>query len=1703
MVYKEEFYMHKSAKRMIVIALLCVMILSTAMLTVGNKSRLTVEAATERFVPLWPVNVYRINVLDRYSWGDAHNGIDVAASSGTTVNSVANGTVVSVYNSCSHVGSGDTRCSCNGGYGNYIEIKHIVGGKTYYSRYGHLLQNSIVVSSGATVTAGQKIAKSGSSGNSSGAHLHFEVFEGSRTSDKARKTFQFYKDNADLIDGATFSSHIPSSSEFFGWWVKQNCTYTGGVYKFTHWKHSCVDMGSSFTATLLHPASGYGVANINGNVELGVTGTTATRWNFTKNSDGSYVITSVADGKALEVNWNDIVDGANIGPYEVNGSPAQKWFIMQNGTYYSLVSAASGKALDVADGGTALGNNIHLWTRNETAAQIIDIVTGYAVSYDANGGSGAPASQTCQPGESVTIPSTVPTMLGKNFYYWNRNGMAYYPGETFVPSGDCTLTAVWESSTAQAFQTYNTTINFANQTRVYHFTPTVSATYRFESYGSNDTQVNIYNTSGTQLAYDDDDGEGYNFLLDYTMEANTTYYIEVRRYSTGTGSIKFDISAVGTCGDNLTWELDPSGTLTISGTGAMDEFYFAPWYDFESFIKYIEIGGGVNSIGDCAFRVCSSLRSVTIPDSVTSIGWAAFSGCSSLTSVIIPSSVTTIGGDAFRGCSSVQSMTIPFVGGSRKTASDTYQYPFGYIFGTYSYTGGVATTQYYYGSSTSSTTYETYYIPSSLKSVTVTGGNLLYGAFRNCSMLTSVTIPDSVTTIGTSAFRGCNSLTSVTIGDSVTTIDDSAFAYCDSLTSVTIPDSVTSIGDCAFYGCDSLTSVTIGNSVTTIGDSVFSGCSSLTSVTIPDSVTTIGDGAFSNCGSLKYNTYSDGKYLGNSTNPYMVLMGTTSTTMTSFEIHNATKIIGYNVFSYCSDLTSVTIPDSVTTISDGAFNQCSSLASVTIGNNVTTIGNYAFQNCISLTTVIIPDSTTSIGLYAFYNCSSLTSVTFPVCITTIGNGAFFSCSRLEKVYYQGTAAQWGAVSIGANNEPLTNATLHIHTHSYTAGTQITEQPTCTAAGRRLLFCECGATVSEIVLAKGHSYTYKATKNPTTSATGTLTGTCSACSGTTTVSLPKLNTTDYSYQVTKAATCTATGTGKYTWKTTTYGNFSIAVTIAATGHTEVIDAAVAATCTTAGKTEGKHCSVCNAVIVAQTIVAAKGHTEVIDKAVAATCTTAGKKEGSHCSTCNKILVMQEEIPAVGHFFENGICAICGENNCIASGTCGAQGDNLRWMLDEDGTLTISGTGAMQNYSSTSMPWRSYLLSIKNIILSDGIATIGSSAFSSCRNLITVTIPDTVYDIGWYAFSGCSKLQTITIPAKVKSIGSQTFLGCSALTSVYLHENIYTIGGEAFLGSGVTSIYISKNVTSIGTGAFQQCQNLTGIWVSEDNTQYASDANGVLFNKSKTNLIQAPGSLTGKYTIPNTVMSINQYAFSYCEKLSTIEILANVSTLENYTFQNCSNLTAVVLPDSLQKIGNRCFSKCSSLRTITIPDSVTAMDYYAFEECSSLENVCVGEGVTTLSRGVFYNCVNLQSVTIPSNVTKIIDLAFCGCNELTDVYYQGTPDQWNAISIGSDNSALTNAVRHYHSHNFTTDSIIESTCTNTGSVVMICQCGKTQTEAIPAKGHTEVIDAAVAATCTTSGKTEGKHCSVCNTVIVAQTTVAAKGHTVVIDKAVAAT
>ena len=354
-------------------------------------------------------------------------------------------------------------------------------------------------------------------------------------------------------------------------------------------------------------------------------------------------------------------------------------------------------------------------------------------------------------------------------------------------------------------------------------------------------------------------------------------------------------------------------------------------------------------------------------------------------------------------------------------------------------------------------------------------------------------------------------------------------------------------------------------------------------------------------------------------------------------------------------------------------------------------------------------------------------------------------------------------------------------------------------------------------------------------------------------------------------------------------------------------------------------------------------------------------------------------------DNGI--VLYSSNILASGTCGAEGnngDNLTWILDDEGVLTISGTGAMASWNWKGSPWYANKDKIESVVIEDGVTSIGANAFDGCSGLTSITIPSSVTSIGEHAFYGCSGLTSITIPSSVTSIEKYVFSGCSGLTSITIPNSVTSIEWGAFDGcSGLTSITIPSSVTSIGGGAFSGCSGLTSI------------------------------------TIPNSVTSIEWGAFSGCSGLTSITIPSSVTSIGEGAFEGCSGLTSITIPSSVTSIGAHAFEGCSGLTSITIPSSVTSIGAYAFRGCSGLTSITIPSSVTSIGEYTFYGCSGLTSITIPNSVTSIGTSAFSGCSGLTRVIYLGIEERWNNLTIESDNDYCLKAAKIFHLHTHAND------------------------------------------------------------------------------------
>jgi len=400
------------------------------------------------------------------------------------------------------------------------------------------------------------------------------------------------------------------------------------------------------------------------------------------------------------------------------------------------------------------------------------------------------------------------------------------------------------------------------------------------------------------------------------------------------------------------------------------------------------------------------------------------------------------------------------------------------------------------------------------------------------------------------------------------------------------------------------------------------------------------------------------------------------------------------------------------------------------------------------------------------------------------------------------------------------------------------------------------------------------------------------------------------------------------------------------------------------------------------------------------------------------------------------------------------------------------------------------SLSSVTIPNTVTTIGKWAFSSCSCLVNITIPASVTEIGDYAFYSCGSLKTIsvnsanpnyssdskgvlfdkkktvllkapdvlsgsyTIPSTVKTIYKDAFHYCEELTQVVIPSSVTSIEDSAFqscdklnkvtlnvglqkIGKGafwvcnsLTSISIPKTVTEIGQGAFAYCSKMNKITVNKDNAQYCADSYGVLFNKSKTVLIQAPGAFAGSYTIPSTVKTVGHSAFISCKSLISVTIPSGVTTLENYAFENCDSLSKVTIPATVTSIGSSVFGYCGGLISVTISNGVPVLGNYMFTSCQSLTGIILPQsikiigdsafnschylngitlpsGVTTVGSYAFSDCRSLTNVTIPATVTSVGRNAFRDCAALIDVDYTGDTTQWQAIVMEEGNECLKNA------------------------------------------------------------------------------------------------
>ncbi len=406
--------------------------------------------------------------------------------------------------------------------------------------------------------------------------------------------------------------------------------------------------------------------------------------------------------------------------------------------------------------------------------------------------------------------------------------------------------------------------------------------------------------------------------------------------------------------------------------------------------------------------------------------------------------------------------------------------------------------------------------------------------------------------------------------------------------------------------------------------------------------------------------------------------------------------------------------------------------------------------------------------------------------------------------------------------------------------------------------------------------------------------------------------------------------------------------------------------------------------------------------------------------------------------------------VASGECG---DNLTWVLDSNGTLTISGYGDMEDHKVDNVPWAAYREQIVSVVFSGNITSIGRGAFNGCTNLTNITIPDSVTSIGAWSFSRINNLTSVVIPNGITTLSDCAFYG----------------------NTGLTTIVIPDSVTSIGTSTFQDCTNLTDV------------------------------------VIPESVTSIGSGAFNGCTSITNITIPDSVTSIDDWVFANNTNLTAIVIPDSITRIPDCAFWGCTGLSSVTIPDSVTSIGEAAFQNCTNLSSIVIPYNVTTINDRAFKDCSNLSFVVLNEDAYR--QEAFPDIDNNNIIYYYDVVYDSNGHGTisGSARTYETEAliITVIPDDGYALGQIVWSD--GVDEIVLVADANgmyimPKSSELVEIRGyfvcaHNELVDdPAEAPTCTETGLTAGSHCSICGEVIVEQEVVPATGHTIVIDEAV---
>lgn len=824
-----------------------------------------------------------------------------------------------------------------------------------------------------------------------------------------------------------------------------------------------------------------------------------------------------------------------------------------------------------------------------------------------------------------------------------------------------------------------------------------------------------------------------------------------------------------------------------------------------------------------------------------------------------------------------------------------------------------------------------------------------------------------------------------------------------------------------------ITSAKINEGCTSIGSKALSNCSKLKSVTLPDSLTSIGSSAFYNCASL-----------------------------VNITIPDSVTNIGEHAFSSCTSLAGIDIPDSVRSIGNWAFYYCTSLTSAKIGNGVTNIGYSTFEECTNISVISISNSVTRISSRAFFGCDSLSSIIIPYSCKYIYNNAFSNCTNLSKItiYSKDCSIDETAISIYSTIYGFSGSTAEAFANQYGYAFVSIDTP-CEHEYSNA--CDDTCNICGEKRDTAHSFgEWETVKESSCSESGEAKRVCSVCGTVETKKLDLLEHTDengdgicevckkqfiivypmngvcgenLTWELDENGVLTIEGTGTM-YDFSEYRDYIRINNNPSSGSDDPSDSRLTTKSTTSDDPTDPRVTTTKVYEPTTRSPEITTTTREYTTEFNTRTTQPDQEIITHpygiYTTAYELTVTRPDTTKRQEI--TTVPSTTSPSTTVPSTTAPASSARVARMASASYETTTNPYGPEDGYTKI-YRWNLHFDEIKEVIIGEGVTSIGTYAFYNCKNLESVTIPKSVTGINRYAFSGCLGMTTVNFNAENCSINSNVFNNCAIITlnigaNVNRLPKIYTIETATFAEGAnkipdyafsgcynLKSVTIPNTVTNIGREAFYNCSSLESITIPEKVTYIGSEAFCDCSNLTTVNFNAESCGQIGYYafsycpikvlniganvdylpdintletvTLINGATKIPDYAFSGCTNLKSVTIPDSVTSIGDGAFQNCSNLENIEIPDGVKIIGNRVFNYCSKLRIIKLPDKLEKIGNYSFFACKLLNSVDLPSTLISIGYSAFDNCYGITEINLPNGIEIIGDFAFYACTSLSSV------------------------------------------------------------------------------------------------------------------------